>query len=334
MGRRRDRNKKGRLSKFWVLCTFILLLSVSFSYIAQLYWIFDLFSHFVVQYIAISAVLVVLLLLSNRKGWALVAVVIMGSQVYKLQPYFGINVQTDSPYDEVKILQYNVNRNNKNVDQMARWIVSKTEDVDIVVLLEVNERWQESIRRIKWAYPYHISKDMRGGRNMVVFSRLYVDEIEIKQFGENKSPAIVIRGETTGYEQEFVLYGAHPPPPILPSYAKANGVILDSIANHISKEKIEHKVLVADFNRTRFSPHFKNMVNKSELKDSNEGFGFESLKPSWPSFLPNVMGITIDNVLVSDNIIVENRELGPSMGSDHYPVITTLKLVVPDKNNS
>jgi len=334
MGRRRDRNKKGKLSQLWVLCTFMLLLSVVFSLLAHLNWVFDLFSHFVIQYIIVSAALAILLLLFKRKGWALVAVLIMGSQVYKVKPYFGINEVTDSPYDEVKILQYNVNRNNKNVEQMARWIVSKSEDIDIVVLLEVNERWQESIRRIKWAYPYHISKDMRGGRNMVVFSRLYVDEIEIKQFGENKSPAIVIRGETTGYEQDFVLYGAHPPPPILPSYAKANGVILDSIARHIAKEKIDHKMLVADFNRTRFSPHFKDMIDKSELNDSNEGFGFEALQPSWPSFLPNLMGITIDNVLVSDNIIVDNRELGPAMGSDHYPVITTLKLVVPDENNS
>jgi endonuclease/exonuclease/phosphatase (EEP) superfamily protein YafD len=333
MKRRRDRNKKSLISRLWVFLAVLLLLSVGASYLAEFNWFLDLFSHFVVQYVIASAILALLLLFSKRKVWSVIMVIICASQAYKVVPYFDINEGIESRYDEVKILQYNVNRNNNNIDEMTRWIVSKTEDVDIVVLLEVNERWRDAVRRIKWAYPYHISKDMRGGRNMVVFSRLYVDEIEIKYLEDKKSPAIVIRGETTGYEVPFVLYGAHPPPPVVPSYAKSNQNILESIAKNVVKEDIDHKMVVADFNRTRFSPHFKRMTRDSNLKESNIGLGVKAFKPSWPSFLPNLMGINIDNILVSENIIVQNKERGPSMGSDHYPVITTLKLVVDEDKN-
>lgn len=332
MRRRKDKNKRSFFSRLWVFLAVLLVLSVSFSYMASMYWFFDLFSHFVVQYVLVAAALTLLLLFSKRKVWALLTLAICASQAYKVVPYFNVNKDSFEHYDEVKVLQYNVNRNNSNVDEMTRWIVSKTEDVDIVVLLEVNERWQEAIRRIKWAYPYHISEDMRGGRNMVVFSRLYVDDLEIK-YVNDQSPVIVLRGETTGYEVPFVLYGAHPPPPILPSYAQTNQGVLESIGQHVVKEKIDHKLVVGDFNSTRFSPNFQKMTKSSDLTEGDIGLGIESYKPSWPSFLPNLMGITIDNILVSNNIVVEKRERGPAMGSDHYPVITTLKFVVPKKNN-
>ncbi|MDA0781527.1 MAG: endonuclease/exonuclease/phosphatase family protein [Rickettsiales bacterium] len=332
MRRRRDKNKKSFISRLWVFLAVILLFSVSFSYMASMYWLFDLFSHFVVQYVLIAALLTILLLFAKRKMWALITLVICASQAYKVVPYFDINEEVTEDYDEVKVLQYNVNRNNVNVDEMTRWIVSKTEDVDIVVLLEVNERWQDAIRRIKWAYPYHISKDMRGGRNMAVFSRLYVDEIEIKYL-KDESPVIVLRGETTGYEVPFVLYGTHPPPPIFPSFAQTNQDVLESIGEHVVKEKIDHRLVVGDFNSTRFSPHFRKMAESSNMKEGDIGLGIGAYKPSWPSFLPNLMGITIDNILVSNNIVVQKRERGPAMGSDHYPVITTLKFVVPKENN-
>lgn len=310
--------------------TIVLLFCLFFAALANFYWFFDLFSHFIVQYILISAVLAVFLTLSKRRFWAFIASVICVTQIYQLAPYLYKQPQVGERYDEVKILQYNVNRNNTNIAEMSKWIISHSEDVDIIVLLETNDLWQDAIRRIKWGYPYHIVKDMRGWRNMVVFSRLYIDELEIKQLEDVEAPAIVIRGKTTGYELPFVLYGVHPPPPVSPSLASANKLTLDSAAGHIAKETIGYKILVGDFNMTRFSPNFKHMEEKSGLRDSNFGIGFNAFAFSWPSFLPRFMRITIDNILVSDNIVVEKKERGEAMGSDHYPIMTTLKLLVPE----
>jgi endonuclease/exonuclease/phosphatase (EEP) superfamily protein YafD len=244
-------------------------------------------------------------------------------------PYVNFNQpDLDAKYDDVKILQYNVHRTNKNIGEMARWIISQSEDVDIVVLSEVTEGWDDALRRIKWAYPYHIKEDMRGGRQMVIFSRLYIDEFEIKYIGKEKAPMLVMRGDTSGYEIPFVLYGIHPPPPVLPSYAARRNELLQLAAENIAKETAVHKLIVADFNTTRFSPVFKNMVTVSGLHDSNEGLGLGAFNTTWPSFFKNFMGIAIDNIVLSDNIKVEDKEIGPALGSDHYPVITTLKFLV------
>ncbi len=53
-----------------------------------------------------------------------------------------------------------------------------------------------------------------------------------------------------------------------------------------------------------------------DLIDSRIGFGS---KMTWPAMLP-LMGITIDHILVSKDITVLKHEVGPNIGSDHYPV--------------
>lgn len=336
MGRRSrygryDKKEQSLLTKLLMLCAVGLVVAVVISLLASVFWIGDVLSHFVLHYVVISVVLSIGLLLKKKKIWAAVLLCIFAFEAAKLTPYIPTAKKTgETAYDEVRVLQYNVDRSNKNISEMTRWIISQTEDVDIVVLLEVGEAWEDSLRRIKWAYPYHISHDMRGGRKMVIFSRMYVDEFEIRQLGETDAPAIVVRGETSGYEIPFALYGIHPPPPVMPSYVKKRNEILRLVAADVSKEEKTHKLIIADFNTTRFSPIFKKLTAISGLRDSNEGLGFDAFNTTWPSLLKNFFGVAIDNMVLSNNIEVEDKWVGPAMGSDHYPVITTLKFFVDE----
>ncbi len=67
---------------------------------------------------------------------------------------------------------------------------------------------------------------------------------------------------------------------------------------------------------TPWSPHFRRLLRDSELRDVARGRG---LSPTWyPTPLP--LGIPIDHVLVSDEIGVAQREVGPDLGSDHRAV--------------
>jgi endonuclease/exonuclease/phosphatase (EEP) superfamily protein YafD len=324
MNRRRNKKNKSFISGLFVFITILLVVSVGLSFLAPFSWFFDLFSNFVLQYTAIGGVLALLLVLSRRTGWAMLALLVTISQGVQLIPMFKPQMAGAEKYEDIKVLQYNVHRGNNNVDQITKWIISQSETVDVVALLEVNDKWQDSIERIKWAYPYHISKDMRGGRKMVLLSKLFIDEIEVKYFGESDSPAIVLRGETVGYEMPFVIYGMHPPPPVLPSYAKRRNELLMESATSMAKEKADYKIILADFNTTRFSPNFKKMTKTAGLYDSNIGQGFVS---TWPKRMGKFFGIAIDNILLSDNIIVNNKEIGPSMGSDHFPVISSLRFI-------
>lgn len=317
----------------YVLMLFVLLAAMILaSLFAEQSWFLELFSHFHVQYAIIALVFAALFILYKKPNLSLIALIIALTQTYYLYPLYmgGHDFSSYKKSDQIKVLQYNVNRNNTEVGDMARWIISNSENIDIVVLYEVTELWQDALQRIKWTYPYHISRDIRGNRKTVVLSKLLIDEMEVKTIGNEAFPTVVIRGATNGYEVPFVLYSIHPHPPILPSYAKWRNNVLVSAAEAIAKEKVSHKILIGDFNCTSFSPWFKKMSETSGLYNSNDGIGVVG---TWPSFLPPVFRIGIDNMLLSDNIKVDKKELGPRIGSDHLPVITTLDLYEDETKN-
>jgi endonuclease/exonuclease/phosphatase (EEP) superfamily protein YafD len=92
--------------------------------------------------------------------------------------------------------------------------------------------------------------------------------------------------------------------------------------------RADARVLMGDFNTTPFSPTFRFIVKQTGLRDSAQGFGYV---PTWGPRLPREpwlpwIGLPIDHVLVSTNVDVLTREVGPPLGSDHRWV--TVKLVI------
>ena len=83
-----------------------------------------------------------------------------------------------------------------------------------------------------------------------------------------------------------------------------------------------HTIIAGDLNITRWSPWFEVLTGAGGLRDGQEGFG---LQTTWPSRMGRWFGIAIDHTLVSSSIRVVNRTVGPNLGSDHYPVVTTVE---------
>mgnify|MGYP001233972384 CR=1 FL=1 len=328
------RSKKPLFSRHYVRLLVLVLLAVVASFFAKIGWFFELFSHFTAHYAAILGTLALLLLFSKRYGWSVVAAVVFGVQIYQVLPLFQGNpniaysdeqLVDEEGFEAINVLQYNVNRENENVNNIVSWITQQSQDIDIVVLQEVTDKWQVALERLKWIYPYHISKEVRGNRQIIILSRLMIDELEIMHLGEDGA-AVIIRGATIFHDLDFVLYGVHPPPPILPSYANSRNNLMMEVGASIADEQAKHKVLVGDFNMTRYSPYFKKVSGASSMYDSNEGMGYIT---TWPSFAPKELGISIDNMLLSTNIVVKDKKVGPALGSDHRPVISHLKFMVP-----
>lgn len=307
------------------LVAIILLLCVVFAFFAKFGWFFEVFSHFAWQYFIISAVLFIVFLFKKKTSWMVMMLGIWMSQAYIVKPLFIDNVVISSfnSQENIKILQYNLNHKNRNIDEITRWIISQSEDVDVVVLMEVTEAWEGALQRISWAYPYHINNNHSGWRGTVVFSKMLIDEMEVKSLGKSEDPVIVMRGETTSYDIPFVLYAVHPMPPISPEYAKRRDESLRLVAQNISEEKIHNKILIGDFNATIFSPILQDLMSVANLMDSNAG---KIAVGTWPLFAGRLFGIAIDNVFISKEIEVLEKNTGPDFGSDHAPIVTRLRL--------
>ena len=76
-----------------------------------------------------------------------------------------------------------------------------------------------------------------------------------------------------------------------------------------------------DLNMTPYSKRFSKFVKKNKLKTY---FSFINKKSTWPSFLPNFLGIQIDHFIFDDGIKLADINIGESLGSDHRPLIAKI----------
>jgi endonuclease/exonuclease/phosphatase (EEP) superfamily protein YafD len=76
-------------------------------------------------------------------------------------------------------------------------------------------------------------------------------------------------------------------------------------------------MMLGDFNTTSWSPVFSDVLATSGLRDSRLGFGVE---PTWPG-VPLPLRIPIDHCLVSPEIAITDRRVGPDIRSDHRPLV-------------
>lgn len=305
-----------------------LLLCVGLAFgAADDWWFADLFTHFIPHYALVGLVLLLCLLVAKRYLLSLAMLCVIGLSVYTVLPILHLD-EAPPPVEgeRITLLQYNVHRHNVHVDETANQLMKQVEHADIIVLFEVTDRWKDAIQRLEWAYPYRISQDVRGDRNIVILSRLLVDELEVRLLEEQDYPTVVMRASTIKHEIPFVVYAIHPPPPVLPDYARRNRSTTRSAVKSLMKEEIDYKILVGDLNATRYASVFKEVSKNSGLRDSNEEIGFVN---TWPSYLPQWLGIGIDNSLISDNIRVESKQVGNAGYSDHRPVLTTFSLALP-----
>ncbi|HEY9616802.1 MAG TPA: endonuclease/exonuclease/phosphatase family protein [Microcoleaceae cyanobacterium] len=82
-------------------------------------------------------------------------------------------------------------------------------------------------------------------------------------------------------------------------------------------------VMIGDFNTTPWSSRFRQLLQDSQLLNSQRGFG---LQPTWNAYWPPLLRIAIDHCLHSRAFIVQNRTIGADVGSDHLPLQVDLRL--------
>lgn len=94
---------------------------------------------------------------------------------------------------------------------------------------------------------------------------------------------------------------------------------LNQIFNKVNSENI---LLLGDLNSAPYSFHFKKLIKLLNLKTFYHPI--QSFN-TWPSFLPNIMRIQIDNLLFKGNFKFSRILIGKNNGSDHLPLFVDLE---------
>jgi endonuclease/exonuclease/phosphatase (EEP) superfamily protein YafD len=290
---------------------------------ARWWWIGDLCVHFRVFYAAALLLLAVIYLFLRRPRWLLAVSVVLGINLRLLWPLLAPQPSIDGIEPALTAMAANVFIGNTNPRPLLEAVDASQPDV--LLLMEVDERWLQDVASLREEYP-HTALAIRdegfgeyGPFGLGIFSRSPLHGTRLHRLGTAKVPIIVTR--LTHNEQTWTLIGAHPYPPVSAACSKARDTFLRELAQVVA-DLDGPKMLLGDLNVTLWSPNYDDLLRNSGLVDSQLGQGYQ---PTWPDVL-GVSLIPIDHVLVSPEVAVLRRSIGPSIDSDHRPVIVEVGL--------
>ncbi|MBI3996411.1 MAG: endonuclease/exonuclease/phosphatase family protein [Candidatus Omnitrophica bacterium] len=286
--------------------------------LARWSWLCELASHFCVQYVWILSLSGIALLILRQVPEGLFAISMALLNLLAITPLHR-RAPTRKAARTYRALMANVLSGNQAHDKVHR-LLRETQP-DVVVLVEINERWLEALQPLTDTYTFTNHVLLPGGFGIVLLSRVPVERTQIVRLRATGLPLLVVG--LMLQDQRVTIIGTHPVAPTNPFRTKHRNQHLADLAEFVLVQNRPTMVL-GDLNTTSWSPGFQHLMRRARLRDSRVGFG---VQPSWPSMAPSPLRIPIDHCLVSHHIIVHQRRIGPHIGSDHYPIIVDFSVL-------
>ena len=276
----------------------------------------ELFSHFRLQYLAVSVLLTVAFLWLRWPGHAVFGAAAIALNAWFVVPWY-LPVERGAAADsDLRILNANVLATNGNYEDFRK-LVEATQP-DIVIMQEVTDAWVQSLDGFSKRFPHKVVEARPDPFGIALFSRFPLEASAVRQADPRGYPEIV--ATVVANDWRLQLIAAHPANPVVNGGYYARNLQLDGIGE-LARRSPMPLVVAGDLNVSIWSHQYRRLVAKSGLRNAREGFGVE---PTWPTFFPVVM-IPIDHFLVSEDIEVTGYSTGPNIGSDHRPVTVTLR---------
>lgn len=301
------------------LCEVIAVLSLACTWLGSLGrygWAFELLSHFRLQYV-ITCVVVLLLALCRRRTWlVLAALVSLLWNVRIVQAYQQTAAEVTAPSEKpLRVLSFNVLSGNTSRAAAIEHV--RQADADIVCLLEVDESWRPNLQPLRLKYPHIVEELGDGDFSIACYTRLPLKSLEVRRFTAWRLPTIVLNLDHLGRPLTFI--GMHPMAPMSEQSSRVWREQLSGIAALMANLTGE-VILAGDLNATPWCEGMR-------LLRQTSGLDFHSVAPVWPPTwgLYRPMMIPIDHVLMKGGLSVQQRVLGPALGSDHRSVTVEIQ---------
>ena len=245
-------------------------------------------------------------------------------QLEKIYPYTWfakkevMKFEDGDPTDNISILVSNVLTPNKDYHKLLE-IVNRRKP-DILLTLESDEKWEEALKELEKEYKYCIKVPQDNLYGMHLYSKLKLEETEIRYLVKNDIPSIhgVVRLED---DSRIRIHCMHPRPPS-PSEA-------DTSTNRDAEllmlgrdvwEQDDSVLVFGDLNDVAWSRTTRLFQQMSGLLDPRIGRGFFNTFHAdyrffrWP----------LDHVFHSNDFTLVDIAREKHVGSDHFPMYIKL----------
>ena len=285
---------------------------------ARLSWVFDLTTHFRLQFLGVAAVLLASLALRRQWRAAALLFVIAALNAWPVLPYVplpapaAIAAPGAAP---LKVLTVNVSFRQFSARRFREIVAEAAPDVLLVV--EFTPHAEEVLADFDKLFPQQLKAPAEGPYGIALWSRFPLEHAFTFPLG----PVQAVEARVQAPGGSFTLLGVHLSAPTLPRRAEQRNEELGLLAER--RAAIAGPVIVAgDFNVTPYSPYYSDWLAATQLTDSRYR---RTLSASWPAVLP-ILGIPIDHVAVSNEFAVLDHRRLPSFGSDHWGIVAEVAL--------
>lgn len=220
---------------------------------------------------------------------------------------------------QIKLMVSNVLTPNDNTQALVDLVQQK--NPDILITLESDQKWQDALSVIEPDYPYNVKVPLDNLYGMHLYSKLELIDPEVKYLLIDDIPSIHTQLRLPN-DEVIWLYCLHPMPPSPTEADKSTtrDAELLMVGRHIN-ENNQTAILAGDLNDVAWSKTTLMFQRISGLLDPRIGrFFINTFHVNYP-----FLRWALDHIFHSPCFTLVNIERLPSIGSDHFPVMTTLQ---------
>ena len=240
------------------------------------------------------------------------------TRLWKKEVYSAQNVP-ESKNRRLKIMVSNVLTPNERKQDLVDLVEQKRPD--ILITLESDQKWQQALSAIEPDYPYSVKVPLDNLYGMHLYSKLELIDPKVKYLMIDDIPSIHTQIKLQ-CGRVIWLYCLHPMPPSPTEADKSTtrDAELLMVGHHI-KESGQTAILAGDLNDVAWSQTTRRFQRISGLLDPRIGRHFiNTFHVKYP-----FLRWALDHLFHSACFTVVNIERLPSIGSDHFPMMTTLQ---------
>jgi endonuclease/exonuclease/phosphatase (EEP) superfamily protein YafD len=289
-------------------------------------WLFEIASNFPVQYLAVQLIAFILALSFKHNKLAIfwaVFILLNTTQISTL--FLPANKNNSSPEQIFSFLQMNLlQENNSYTNALA---VIKKYKPDLLCCEEYSSVWHKELSKNLSEYPHRFLIPVDDWFGLALYSKFPIAEAKEIYFTK-ECPRALVAKITIG-KNVINTICLHTLSPSDSQAIKVRNEELSAIAQYaksINKIKNDSLIIAGDFNCSPWCYYFKNLLKEGNLFNSQQGFGIQNSWPTKISLVSLLAKVPIDHFLLSKNISVLDRQIGPSFNSDHYPVFVKLAM--------
>jgi len=295
-------------------------------------WLFDLFSHFRVQYAIVAALLAGLSLWAA--AWRSLALCLLSIALNLMVvvplyvPREAVPLDTNVP--PLKVAGFNVRKDNQRYHLVCEYVLR--EQPDLVVLAEVDDAWQAALTKQLEGYRMAVGRPQDNTFGIALFVRdaseaLAIETLECRDITGGVVGNDSIVAELRWHDRPLALLGVHTVSPRGPDSTAARNAQFRAAADWSRQQQSRGRaaVVLGDFNSTPWSAAFARLLREGGLLNSQQGFG---VQPSFMSRFTSPLAIPIDHCLHSPQLRTVGRRVDSrTYGSDHRPLAVELAWV-------